>query len=85
MECQNENGKNLQNSGWIMQSKLQSITEAIVNVVVGYGVAVWSQYIILPLFDIHVTIQDNLVIGLIFTVISVIRSYTLRRIFNSLK
>ncbi len=85
MVCQNENGKNLQNSGWIMQSKRHSMIESIVNMVVGYGVAVWSQYIILPLFDIHVTIQDNLLIGLIFTVISVIRSYTLRRIFNSLK
>jgi hypothetical protein len=65
-----------------MQSKTHSMIESITNVVVGYLVALMSQIIIFPFFGIHATIRDNLMIGLWFTVISIIRSYVLRRIFN---
>lgn len=65
-----------------MQSKTHSMIESIVNVVVGYAVAIISQILIFPLFGIHATVRDNLLIGLWFTVISIIRSYALRRIFT---
>jgi hypothetical protein len=65
-----------------MQSKTHSMIESITNVVAGYFVALMSQIIIFPFFGIHATIRDNLMIGLWFTVISIIRSYVLRRIFN---
>lgn len=50
--------------------------------VIGYIVAIMSQIAVYPLFDIHITIQDNLMIGLYFTAISLVRSYVIRRIFN---
>lgn len=56
--------------------------ESIVNVVAGYAVAFISQILIFPLFGIHATVRDNLLIGLWFTVISIVRSYALRRIFT---
>lgn len=67
-----------------MQLKRHSLLESIVNVAVGYGVALLSQVIIFPVFGIKVTIRDNILIGLFFTVISIARSYVLRRIFNKL-
>lgn len=64
------------------QSKKGSLLEAFINVVIGYGVAVASQIIIFPLFDIHVSLSGNLILAGSFTVVSIIRSYTLRRLFN---
>jgi uncharacterized membrane protein (DUF485 family) len=65
-----------------MQTKTHSLIESITNVVVGYFVALLSQIAIFPLFGIHVTVRENVLIGLFFTVISIIRSYILRRIFT---
>ena len=65
-----------------MQSKTHSMIESIINVSVGYFVALISQIIIFPLFGIHATIKDNILIGIWFTIISILRSYILRRIFT---
>lgn len=65
-----------------MQTKFRSLLESIVNVLIGYGVAVASQVLIFPLFGIHIPLSDNLLIGLFFTIVSIVRSYVLRRIFN---
>lgn len=64
------------------QPKSHSFLEAIVNVLIGYGIALVSQIVVFPLFGIHIALRDNIVIGIIFTVISIVRSYTLRRLFN---
>lgn len=65
-----------------MQSRLQSLLEAWANVAIGYVVAVLSQLAVFPLFGIHVPLSDNLLIGGYFTLISLARSYLLRRVFN---
>ena len=65
-----------------MQSKKYSFIESLTNVVIGYLVAVGSQIIIFPFFGINIPISDNFLIGMWFTVISIIRSYTLRRLFT---
>lgn len=65
-----------------MQSKKNSFIESIINVICGYFVALLSQIIIFPVFGIHATIQDNIMIGLWFTVISICRSYIMRRVFT---
>lgn len=67
-----------------MQSRRDSAIEAIANVVVGYGVAVASNVLVLPIFGYHATIADSAAIGAVFTVISLVRSYVLRRAFNRL-
>lgn len=64
------------------QTHAHSIIEAIANVVIGYGIAVLAQIAIFPLFGISVAFSDNLLIGAFFTIISLIRSYALRRLFN---
>lgn len=65
-----------------MQSKLQSLIESFINILIGYVTAILSQILIFPLFDINIPLQDDLLIGIYFTVISLIRSYLIRRFFN---
>jgi len=65
-----------------MQTKKQSFIESITNILVGYSVSILSQLAVFPLFDIDIPIQDNLMIGIYFTAISLARSYLLRRYFN---
>ena len=65
-----------------MQTKKMSLIETIVSVAIGYVVALLSQIVVFPLFDIKVSLIDNLLIGLLFTVISIIRGYYIRRLFN---
>ncbi|WP_419798679.1 MAG: hypothetical protein ACNI26_03120 [Terasakiella sp.] len=67
------------------QSRRMSFLESLTNVAVGYGVAVTAQIAVFPLFGLEVSLSDNLVIGAIFTGISILRSYTLRRIFEELR
>ena len=65
-----------------MQSKKQSLIEGITNVLIGYLVAVGSQIIIFPFFGIDIPMHNNFVIGLWFTLISLVRSYLVRRWYN---
>ena len=67
-----------------MQSKRNSAFEAATNVAIGYLVSVLANVLILPVFGYNVTIGDSFAIGLAFTVVSLARSYVLRRIFNRL-
>ena len=67
------------------QTKKQSLIESVTNVFIGFVVALASQILVFPLFDIHVTLQTNLGISAWFTVISVARSYVIRRCFNAIK
>lgn len=62
-----------------------SLVEAVANVVVGYGVAVATQMLIFPIFGLHATLAQNLTIGLVFTVVSIVRSFALRRLFEAIR
>ena len=66
-----------------MQSKWMSFVEAVTNIVVGYGLAVLTQIIVFPFFGLHASLGENLLIGGLFTCISLARSYMLRRLFNA--
>jgi len=59
-----------------------SAVESIANVAVGYGVAIVTQSAVFPMFGLQASLGDNLAIGAIFTVVSLVRSYALRRVFN---
>jgi hypothetical protein len=65
------------------QQKHHSVIESFVNVVIGYGVSLTAQRIIFPMFGIYIGLSASLGIGAIFTVLSIIRSYILRRCFNA--
>jgi hypothetical protein len=64
------------------QSRHMSLVEAVTNVVVGYVLAVATQIVVFPWFGLVVSLGENLAIGLAFTSISLVRGYTLRRLFE---
>lgn len=64
------------------QSKKLSLIEAGANIVIGYTIAVAAQCVIFPIFDLNVDLKTNMKMGLLFTIVSLVRSYTLRRVFN---
>ena len=66
-----------------MQTKRQSLIETLTSVFVGWLIGVILNLTILPLFDYNITVVDSLLVSLIFTVISVVRGYLIRRFFNS--
>ena len=67
-----------------MQSRWMSLVESATNIVVGFGLAVLTQVLVFPLFGLSVSLGENLGIGAVFTVVSLVRSFVLRRIFNGL-
>ncbi|MFZ1413503.1 MAG: hypothetical protein WAS73_02830, partial [Defluviicoccus sp.] len=67
------------------QSRAMSLIEALVNIAVGYFVAVAMQILAFPLFGLAASLEENLALGGLFTIASVCRSYVLRRIFDALQ
>ena len=68
--------------GLMAQSKRGSLIEAVTNTVVGYALAVATQFAVFPAFGLRVGVVENLGLGLIFTAVSLARGYVLRRLFN---
>jgi hypothetical protein len=69
----------------VSQPRHLSAIEAVVNTIVGWSVAFGAQLVVFPLMGIHISLHDNAVIGTIFTIISLIRSYIVRRVFNAIR
>ena len=65
------------------QTKTSSFIEACINVVIGFSINMAANALILPLVGFHITAAQNLFIGVLYTVISVARSYVIRRWFNA--
>lgn len=69
------------------QSKKHSTIETIANVGSGYFVAFGLNLTILPLFIVGITEQNVMtavIIGIIYTGVSMVRSFGFRRLFNRL-
>lgn len=66
------------------QSKLASFYEACFNVIVGFAVNFAANLVLIPLF-LHATVPlaANWWMGCAYTVISLVRSYVIRRWFNA--
>lgn len=68
-----------------MQTKKGSIAEAWANIAVGFTINYFANLLIFPLFGMHISPGKNFLMGCIYTIISLVRSYILRRWFNGLK
>lgn len=64
------------------QSRTISLVEATTNVAVGYGLAIITQMIVFPWFGIEAALEDHLALGLAFLIVSLVRAYVLRRLFD---
>ena len=67
------------------QSRLMSLIESVANVIVGYGVAVVTHILIFPVFGLQTTLGQNLAMGGVFTIVSLARSFLLRRLFEAIR
>jgi len=67
-----------------MQSKRLSIIEAVTNTIVGLTTSFCIQLIIYPTLNIEVTIGQNIIITCVFFIVSILRGYLVRRLFNTI-
>lgn len=66
------------------QSKLMSWVETCLNTGIGFAIAIATQLLVFPLFDYDPPLSTNFKIALIFTVVSIVRGYVVRRLFEAL-
>lgn len=67
-----------------MQSKKLSIIESLTNILVGLITSFIIQLIIYPILNIPVTLNQNIIITCVFFIVSFLRGYIIRRIFNKI-
>lgn len=67
------------------QSRTMSVVESVANVIVGYGIAVAAQMLLFPVFGMHMTLAQNFKLAAAFTIISICRSFALRRFFEAIR
>lgn len=66
------------------QSRRHSLFESITNIVVGFGISTGANMIVLPWFGHTPNWSEAAGIGGVLTIVSIIRSYVLRRIYNQI-
>ncbi len=64
------------------QSCKRSLAEVITSTGVGYLIAIGTQMVVFPLYGMKPDHGSNMEIAGIFTVVSIIRSYFFRRLWN---
>ncbi len=67
-----------------MQSRSMSALEALSNVAIGWALALLTQILLFPVVSVQATLDQHLLLSAAFTVVSLIRSYLLRRCFNAI-
>jgi ABC-type bacteriocin/lantibiotic exporter with double-glycine peptidase domain len=67
------------------QTKKASLAETLLSTLIGFVVAISTQLVIFPWFGIHVALHQDLLIGAIFTVVSIARGFVIRRLFEHLR
>jgi len=67
----------------VTQTRLGSLIEALMNVLIGFSINYCANLLIFPLFGMHISPLANLWLGTIYTLISIARSYVIRRWFNA--
>ena len=65
------------------QTRIGSLIEVMFNIAIGFAINWVANLWILPLYGFQITGGQAFSMGLIFTVISVVRSYIVRRWFNA--
>lgn len=65
----------------VIDSKFKSLFESICNIIIGYTVNFGANVVILPIFGIPFSWGIFGLIGLLYTFVSLVRSYIIRRLF----
>lgn len=67
------------------QTQWQSMFETVANIGTGFLLSLVVTHYVLPWYGHHVSYSENLQITAIFTLVSIVRSYFFRRIFNHIQ
>lgn len=62
-----------------------SLVESLANVAIGFSLALLCNALMLPAFDLHPKHNALLLMTVIMTAVSVVRSYSVRRLFETLR
>lgn len=66
------------------QSREASALEALTGTVLGFVLATWTQQLLFPALGHDLTLPENALVAAVFTALSLLRGYLLRRLFNAL-
>ena len=64
------------------QSRRASFLEAVLNTLIGFWISVLANIYLLPIWGFSPSLLQSIEIGILFTWISILRGYALRRLFN---
>jgi hypothetical protein len=64
------------------QTRMQSMVETLTNIGVGYGLNFTANLLVFPHFGWQISARQNVVLGVIYTGVSLARGFGLRRLFN---
>lgn len=64
------------------QTRLASMIEAVANVAAGFILSFCLQVAVSVIYDLNTSLMQDAQIVLMFTCLSLVRSYILRRLFN---
>jgi uncharacterized membrane protein YbhN (UPF0104 family) len=66
------------------QTKRKSLIESIAQTLIGLFTSILIQFVLYPIMGIPVTIFQNIIITLVFFIVSIVRGYLVRRLFDKL-
>ena len=64
------------------QTKRQSLKETVISTIIGLAVSLITQIVVFPLYNLEVSFNQNIQITIIFTIVSILSGYFVRRYFN---
>lgn len=67
------------------QSRSSSLFETLTGTVTGFVLTVWVQRFLFPAMGHDLALAENLIVASVFTAVSILRGYTVRRVFNALR
>jgi O-antigen/teichoic acid export membrane protein len=66
-------------TGLLRQTRRQAMLEAWTNIVIGFSINACLNLLLLPLIGAHISGGQNFWLGTIYTAVSLVRSYVIRR------
>jgi hypothetical protein len=67
------------------QSRSASILETVVGTATGFVLSIWVQRLLFPALGHDFALTENMVVASVFTAVSLLRGYVVRRTFNALR
>jgi hypothetical protein len=67
----------------VSQSRAHSLFESVANTAIGFALSMLAVAYVFPLFGIAMSLGENFTATSIMTVVSIARTYAIRRAFNA--